>query len=95
MAIAVQLDFKQSTLEQYDQVLKLMNLEPGGQVPPGALFHWVTAIDEGFRVTDVWESRDAFEAFAREHILPLAQQVGLQAAPEITFFEVHNHLSAH
>ena len=94
MPIAVQLDFKQSTLDQYDQVVKLMGFEPGGRGAPGGLFHWVTAIDDGFRVTDVWETREVFEQFAVEHIVPLAQQAGLQREPEITFFEIHNHLTA-
>ena len=45
MAVALVLDFDGATLDQYDQVLDKMGLEPGGEVPPGALFHWVTATD--------------------------------------------------
>jgi hypothetical protein len=47
------MDFPGATLEQYDRVLELMGLTPGGRAPPGALFHWVTQTDEGIRVVDV------------------------------------------
>ena len=65
-------------------------LEAGGPTPPGALFHWVTPTDNGFRITDVWESQEAFLAFAEEHIGPKSAEAGL-SAPNPTFHEVHNH----
>lgn len=94
MAVGVVLEFKGGTLEQYDQVMDLMGLEPGGPVPEGALFHWVTATDDGILVTDVWETREQFERFAAEQIGPNAQQVGISNPPQIVFHDVHNHLSA-
>ena len=57
MAVAVVMEFE-GTLDQYDQVVESMGLTPGGPTPPGALFHWVTKTDNGFRVTDVWESAE-------------------------------------
>ena len=53
-----------------------------------------TKTDDGLRVTDVWESRDAFEKFAQEKIAPFGAEVGLPNPPEIQFFEVHNYLAA-
>jgi len=89
MAVAVVMDFEGS-LDQYDEVVGKMGLTPGGPTPPGALFHWVTATENGFRVTDVWESQDVFQAFAEEHIGPNAAEAGL-APPNPTFHEVYNH----
>jgi hypothetical protein len=94
MAVAVILDFEGATLDQYDQVVEKMGFSAGGTGPRGALFHWVTATDNGFRATDVWESRERFERFAEESIGPLSQEVGLTNPPQIEFHEVHNHLSA-
>jgi hypothetical protein len=94
MAVAVVLEFPGGTIEQYDQAVQRMGLQPGGAGGPGALFHWVTATAGGIRVTDVWESREAFERFAQEKIGPTTEEVGLPAAAEITFFEVHNYLTA-
>jgi hypothetical protein len=90
MAVGVVMDFEGGTLDQYDQVVQKMGLTPGGPTPPGALFHWVTATDNGVRVTDVWESREQFEQFAQEKIGPYSAEVGL-SAPQPTFYEVHNH----
>jgi hypothetical protein len=38
MAVAVDLEFDGGTLEQYDEVAKLMDYDPGGAAPPGCLF---------------------------------------------------------
>ncbi len=91
--IAVVLNFPGGTLEQYDRVIALMNFKPGGPGGPGAMFHWVTSTDDGIRVTDVWNSREQFDRFAEEQIGPYTQQVGLPA-PELTFHDVHNYLTA-
>jgi hypothetical protein len=93
MAVAVILDFPGATLEQYDQVLDLMGLTKGGAGPPGALFHWATKSDDGIRVVDVWESREAFDRFAQEKIGPLTQQVGMTDPPRTRYCEVYNHLT--
>ena len=94
MAVAIQMDFKGATLEQYDQVIEKMGLQPQGAGAPGGLFHWVAKTDDGIRVVDVWETREQFEAFAQDQIGPFTQAVGIPSAPELTFFEVHNHLTA-
>ena len=54
----------------------------------------VTATEDGIRVTDVWQTRGEFEAFAAEQIGPLTAEVGVPAPPEITFHDVHNFDSA-
>ena len=94
MAIAVQLSFSGGTLEQYDEVIKRMGFTKAGKGAPGGLFHWVTKTDEGLRVTDVWTDRETFEKFAQEQIGPITQEVGVPGPPEVTFFEVHNYLTA-
>lgn len=93
MAVAVQLDFPGGTLDQYDQVVEKMGFEKGGPGGPGGLFHWVRTTDDGIRVTDVWESQEAFQAFADTRIGPITAEMGL-APPQIQVFEVHNYLTA-
>ncbi len=94
MAIAVVQVFRGSTLEQYDKVIANLNFTPGGQGAPGGLFHWVTEADGDVRITDVWDSRQTFEAFARDKIGPAAAAAGVEGPPEVTFFDVHNYLTA-
>ena len=65
MAIAVVMDFKGATLDQYDKVMEKMGLagDPSA-MPEHGLSHFVCATDDGICVTDVWETREAFEKFA-------------------------------
>jgi hypothetical protein len=92
MAVAIELNFRGATLEQYDQVVERMGLTAGGATPPGALFHWVTKTDEGLRVVDVWETKEQFDRFAQEQIGPLTREVGIEGEPEIRTVDVHNYL---
>jgi len=94
VAVGVQQDFKGMTLDQYDQVINQMGLTPRGAGGPGSLFHWVTKTADGVRVTDVWESKEAFEKFAQDKIGPTTQALGLQAPPDTQYFEVHNYFTA-
>ncbi|MEA3076768.1 MAG: hypothetical protein QOF60_1676 [Actinomycetota bacterium] len=93
MAIAVQLDFKDGTLEQYDEIIGKMGFQAGGAGAPGCLSHWVAKTDDGIRVTDVWESAMRFDEFANEQIGPVTQAVGIPNPPVVTMFEVHNYLT--
>jgi hypothetical protein len=93
MAVAVVQDFEGATLEQYDQVVEKMQLEPGGAGAPGGLFHWVTDTPTGIRITDVWHNQATFEQFAAEHILPTVAEVGVPNPPTVTFHQVHNYFT--
>jgi len=94
MAVGVVLEFQDATLDQYDQVIEKMGFRPGGPSTPGGMFHWVTKTDGGFRVTDVWTDRETFEKFAQEQIGPYSQEAGITSPPQITFYDVHNYLTA-
>ncbi len=93
MAVAVEMNFRGATLDQYDQVIVAMGLTPGGSTPPGAISHWVAGTDDGLRVVDVWETREAYDRFAEEQIGPATREAGFTEAPETTFYDVHNHLT--
>ena len=93
MAVGVQLDFKGATLEQYDEINERIGLLPGGPASRQELFHWAAKTDDGFRVVDVWETREAFEQFATEKLGPLYREVGVLAPPDTQFFEVHNYFA--
>lgn len=47
--------------------------------------------DRGLQVTDVWKSREQFDAFAQEKIMPLSVKAGFAGPPKLTFYEVHNY----
>ena len=91
MAVAVEQNFPGATLEQYDAVIEAMDAGPAGSPHfGGALFHWAAVTGDGFRVVDVWETREQFERFAQEQIVPNVQKVGLRE-PETRFTDIHNY----
>jgi len=94
MAIGVMVEFDGATLEQYDRAIASAGMTPGGAGGPGSLFHWVAATRGGFRVIDVWETQEQFEAFAASHIMPSVAAAGLSTEPRIELVDVHNHFTA-
>lgn len=92
MAVVVIAEFPGGTQAKYDAIIQEMAL--GGKMPPGGIFHVAGPMDGGWRVVDVWESREAFEQFRAEKIEPLARKHGLASAPpQVTVFPVHNTLT--
>jgi hypothetical protein len=60
MALAMLAEIPDLTREEYELVVRKVN-ESGS--PAGALFHAGGPIEGGFRVVEVWESREAADAF--------------------------------
>src|SRR5438445_820186 len=78
MAIAIMFHVPDAGQEEYDAVMEKL-----GPVAPGRIYHVAGPSEEGWRVVDVWESPEAFEAFLTERLLPVARQVdqGFRARP--------------
>lgn len=94
MAVAIVMEFEGTSLDAYDKVNSLMGLTPGGAGPEGSISHWATMTEKGLQVTDVWESREKFDAFARDKLAPLSAEAGFGGPPTMTFHEVHNYFTA-
>ena len=92
MAVAVIMEFSGATLEQYDQVTAKMGLTKGGPGPAGSLSHWISRTDDGILVTDLWKSRELYDAFARDQIGPYSAEVGVPE-PKITYYDVYNYFT--
>ena len=93
MAVAVEMNFRGATLDQYDEILGKMGLTSGGATPPDAISHWAAKTDDGIRVVDVWETREAYDRYAAEKIGPYSQEAGVTEAPEMRFYDVHSYLT--
>jgi hypothetical protein len=91
MAIAILMEFPTVTQEQYDEVVRDMDL--GGKAYKGGIFH-VAGPKEGggWRIVDVWESQAAFDAFAQALLMPITQKYNVPP-PQITIWPVHNTLT--
>jgi hypothetical protein len=96
MAVAiVTTDFPEGVgTDTYDAV----NAEMGLDDPPGGLiFHWAGDVDGKWTITDIWESREAYDRFRDERLFPAVQKVtGMDPAngPQPTIIEhpVHNYI---
>jgi hypothetical protein len=74
MAVAFMFEIPGFTPEQGAAVLRELGLDSNPAA--GQLFHLEGPMDGGMRVVDVWESPEAFEAFARERLAPAFRKAG-------------------
>lgn len=84
MAVAFIMDFAEATTAQYDEVMENMALD--GHLPEHALFHAIGPKGDGMIACDVWETPEAYQAFAETKIGPLTAAVGL-APPQVRVVE--------
>jgi hypothetical protein len=91
MAVGLRLKFQGGTQEQYDAIHQHMDVD--ANPPSGMIFHSAGPIDGGWGIIDVWESRDAFDAFASGQLQPAVGELGdraFQGPPDIKEFPVHH-----
>jgi len=75
------------TTEQYDETMRQLE-KSGHWLPEGLEFHVAFKSDGKFRVSEIWDSPEQFEAFG-EHLMPILKDVGIEpGTPEI--LEIHN-----
>ena len=87
MAVVLRATTPGFTTAKYDELLQKLEAA-GASSPAGRLYHVCFGDPNNLRVSDIWESREAFEKFG-ETLRPIMQDLGI-APPEIEFFEVHN-----
>jgi hypothetical protein len=62
---------------------------PGDQLPAGCKLHIAGPVEQGWRVITVWESREAFDRFREEKLLPAFREVAGEAPPPAAEPEVN------
>jgi hypothetical protein len=88
MSIVVRFPVVGLTRQQYDEVNR--RLEEAGMWPPdGMQLHVLFGTEGDLKVSEIWESAQQLSAFG-EQLLPMLNEVGVQAAGEPEIFEVHN-----
>ncbi|MFD9597326.1 hypothetical protein ACFWA9_31865 [Kitasatospora sp. NPDC059973] len=92
MAVVMSMLWADATPEQYDTVRDAVDWE---QVPgAGGQLHVAWFDARGLHVTDVWESREAFEAFMAQRLTPAIAKAGISGAPEVSFAPLHRRYVA-
>ncbi len=87
MAIVAIFDVKESTLDQYDQFIMAMG-DIGQNPLEGRSYHACSITDDGFQVTEVWESGEKLDAFFR--ILGMLIEAAGVTPPQPQITPIHN-----
>jgi hypothetical protein len=90
----MELEFDGFTTDQYDAVDQA--LDPKGNPPDGLIAHSARMDGDTLRILDIWESPEAFGAFAESRLGPtMGETLGDDAPPppEPRFTELHNAYS--
>jgi hypothetical protein len=79
----------------YDGVNAEMDI--GNNPPAGLICHWAGEVDGEWTITDLWESREAYDRFQEERLFPAIEKVsGMDPRsgpqPTVTESQVHNYL---
>lgn len=66
------------TSEKYDQTMP--TIEASGEFPPDGLdYHVAFSAGGSFRVSEIWDSREQFEAFG-QRLMPILMDAGVELA---------------
>jgi len=82
MAIGVIFNNLGQTQEQYDAAVEELNLAES--LPEGWIFHAAGPTEDGWRVVEVWESQEAFDAYY-QRLGQVLQNVGVTPGQPDTF----------
>jgi hypothetical protein len=92
MAVAVVQDWVEEETERsttnYDAIHeRIMQVGP----IEGCLLHTAGFTGHGFRIFEVWETRDHFDRFVEERFMPILEEVAPTDSrqPELTVYELH------
>jgi hypothetical protein len=76
------------TSDKYDEAMP--RIKASGEFPPDGLDYHVAFSSGGtFRVSEIWDSKEQFEAFG-QRLMPILNDVGIELAGPPEIIEIHN-----
>ena len=88
MSVLVRLAPPSMTAQQYEQVKS--RLEEAGDFPPAGMeYHCCFGTEGNLRVSEIWASREQFEAFG-ERLMPAVSEAGLDLSSGPEIIDVYN-----
>ena len=91
MAYGIVHRFKGGTKEHYEASLRAVHPSDGADLPEGQTLHIGGRTDDGWIIVALHDSRESWERFRNETLMPGMQNIGeagLPGPPEETTFEV-------
>ena len=74
--------------DQYDETIRRLE-KSGDWLPEGLDYHCAFRSNGKFRVSEVWDSREQFDAFG-ERLMPVLKDVGIELSGEPEMLEIEN-----
>jgi len=87
MSIVIRFPTSNMSRQQYDSVKNALT-DSGDWPADGCQLHVLFGDENDLRVSEVWESREKFEAFGQK-LGPRIEEAGMQLSGEPEVFEVH------
>ena len=88
MAFITTIDVFGITPKEYRAILDKMGVELKPE--PGIYLHLTAPIEGGYRITEVWDHREGFEAFMKARLAPAAEAIGLNREMKLTIEPLYN-----
>ncbi len=91
MVTGVLLEFQGMGESEYDRVIETLrsDLNP----PLGGILHTAGPIPNGWRVFNIFESREAYEKFYNDRVVPALRQLGISNPSRKEYYPIHNVLA--
>ena len=89
MSIVVRFHPTNVTKEKYDESLRRMEQAGIWPDPPGLEVHVLFGSDDNLTVSEIWSSREEFQAYG-EKLMPILTDIGIEFSAEPEVFEVQN-----
>src|SRR3954451_6590222 len=96
MPVAIIQDWVEEETERstanYDEIDR--RLHERGVAPEGFIMHAAGYTGHGFRIIEIWESREQFDRFYEDHVMPTVREIARSEddtrPPQLTVYELHN-----
>jgi hypothetical protein len=88
MLFVTTLDITGLTPEEYRAILDEMGVET--RPAAGIFLHLTTTTDFGYRVVEIWDSKEGFEEFLEKRLGPASKALGIDRKTEISITPLHN-----
>ncbi len=89
MSIVVRFHPSNVTKEMYDESLRRMEQAGIWPDPPGLEVHVLFGSEGNLHASEIWSSREEFEAFG-EKLMPILSDIGVEFSAEPEIFEVQH-----
>ncbi len=88
MLFVTTLDVNGLTPEEYRAVLDEMGVET--RPAAGIFLHLTTTTDFGYRIVEIWDSKEGFEEFLEKRLGPASKAIGIDRKTDISITPLHN-----